>query len=184
MLCYESSPWGPPLSRTRALPDADFAGFPIDDGLLSTRLRDWLPRFASYPTNQRNRTLAPVTRISMQTIPEFDPAGSLMHAPAARMLDHVRPYRVHLDVAVARQDILLRLHQARAKPTFPQRAAAFVHPVHVLHVALAEKFHQERRCVGKIRTYQQMKVVGQWGLSLRSCRTGTRMPRRPVRAKA
>jgi len=35
MLCYESSPWGPPLSRTRALPDTDFAGFPIDDGLLS-----------------------------------------------------------------------------------------------------------------------------------------------------
>jgi len=49
----------PPLSRTRALPDADFAGFPMDDGLLSNRSWDWLPRFASYPTNQRNRTLAP-----------------------------------------------------------------------------------------------------------------------------
>ena len=36
MRCYESLPWGPPLSRTRALPDADFAGFPIDDGLLSS----------------------------------------------------------------------------------------------------------------------------------------------------
>jgi hypothetical protein len=47
----------PPLSRTRALPDADFAGFPIDDGLLSNRSLDWLPRIASYPTNQRNRTL-------------------------------------------------------------------------------------------------------------------------------
>ena len=51
MLCYESSPWGPPLSRTRALPDTDFAGFPIDDGLLSNKLWGWLPRFHSYPTN-------------------------------------------------------------------------------------------------------------------------------------
>jgi hypothetical protein len=39
MLCYESSPWGLPLSRTRALPDADFAGFPIDVGLLSNWLK-------------------------------------------------------------------------------------------------------------------------------------------------
>src|SRR6185503_19827565 len=34
MLCYESSPWCPPLSRTRALADTDFARFPIADGLL------------------------------------------------------------------------------------------------------------------------------------------------------
>jgi branched-chain amino acid transport system ATP-binding protein len=33
MLCSESSPWGPPLSRTRALPDADFAGFLCYTGL-------------------------------------------------------------------------------------------------------------------------------------------------------
>jgi hypothetical protein len=37
MQCYESLPWGPPLSRTRASPDADFAGFPNDDGLLSSK---------------------------------------------------------------------------------------------------------------------------------------------------
>ena len=41
----------PPLSRTRALPDADFAGFPIDDGMLSNGLWDRLRSLETFPTN-------------------------------------------------------------------------------------------------------------------------------------
>ena len=35
MLRYECGPWDLPLSRTRALPGADFAGFPNDIGCLT-----------------------------------------------------------------------------------------------------------------------------------------------------
>ena len=38
MLRSECPPWGLPLSGTRALPDGDFAGFPIDSCMLSMHL--------------------------------------------------------------------------------------------------------------------------------------------------
>jgi len=64
------------------LPDTDFAGFQIDDGLLLNSYEVCLPKFECCSTNQRNRTLTSVPRLSMQLVPESDPAGPLTHAPA------------------------------------------------------------------------------------------------------
>ena len=67
--------------------------------------------------------------------------------------------RVH-NVAVASQYVVLALRQTGTKAPFPQRAAAAVDAVYVLHVALPEMFHHLACAVGLLRSEQQMHMVG------------------------
>ena len=51
MLRYECEPWCPPLSRTRALPDADFAGFPTNQVRGMAVAETIVPVRKTYPAN-------------------------------------------------------------------------------------------------------------------------------------
>src|SRR5258708_15522774 len=69
-------------------------------------------------------------------------------------------YRVQLDVAIARQHVSLRIHQAGAKASFPQGSAAAQPPVQLLDVALAEAFHEGGASIGRARRDEKMHMVG------------------------
>jgi hypothetical protein len=64
---------------------------------------------------------------------------------------HPRAYRIQFDVTHAGQQINLILCQARAKPPLPQRTAASVGAIHVLHMALPQRLHQPARAIGLMR---------------------------------
>ena len=76
------------------------------------------------------------------------------------MPNHAGAHRIELDIAIAGEHIRLALRQARTKPTFPERAAPPIHPVHILHVALTQMLHQSRRTIRPLRRQQQVDVIG------------------------
>jgi len=77
-----------------------------------------------------------------------------------RMRHHARPHGIELDIAIAGQDIGFFLQQAGAKTSLPQRAAAPVSPIDVLHIALSQRLHQLAQAVGCSRRQQQMHMIG------------------------
>src|SRR5688572_32109326 len=75
------------------------------------------------------------------------------------MPHHSRPYRVQLDVAVARERVCLRGDEAGAKASFPEAASPALRLIHVLGVALRKVFHEQSAAVLVARRDQQMDVV-------------------------
>jgi len=76
------------------------------------------------------------------------------------MGDDVGANGVQLDVTVAQQQVFVVVHQARLVAPFPQRAAAAVGVVDVLHVTPADGLHHAREAVRLARGGEQMHVVG------------------------
>ncbi len=81
-------------------------------------------------------------------------------AVIARMTDHLRPHGIQLDVAVTGQHIVLFLRHPGSKASLPQRPAAPIGTIDVLHIALAQVLHQQRSAVGFLRREQQVHMVG------------------------
>jgi hypothetical protein len=78
----------------------------------------------------------------------------------ARGLYHVRANRVQLDVALAGEQIAVRLDDRRAKAPFEKRAGPTVGPVDVLHLALSQSLHKQRRSPIGCRCHEQVQMIG------------------------
>ena len=73
---------------------------------------------------------------------------------------HAGADRIEFDVAVTGQHVFFALRETRSKATLPQGAAALIGAIDVLHVALAQVFHQQPSAVFSLGCEQQMHVVG------------------------
>ncbi len=77
-----------------------------------------------------------------------------------RVGDHARPDRVQLDVALAKQEIRLGLHQGGFVPAVPEGSRAPVAVVDILHVLTPHGDNDLRNRYGACGRDQQMDVVG------------------------
>jgi hypothetical protein len=68
-------------------------------------------------------------------------------------------HRVQFDVPVTGQEVATVLHQAGSKAAFPKRAATLVGAVDILHVALAQMFHEQSRAMLCGGCEQQVYVI-------------------------
>jgi hypothetical protein len=79
----------------------------------------------------------------------------------ARGLVHVRANRVQLDVALAGEQIAVRLDDRGAKAPFEKRAGPTLGPVDVLHLALlSQSLHKQRRSPIGCRCHEQVQMIG------------------------
>ena len=78
----------------------------------------------------------------------------------AGSIDHSGAHGIELDVALATQQIAFGLNDAGPETPLPQRTAAIVDAIDVLHVALSQVLHQQRGPIAPARREQQVHVVG------------------------
>src|SRR5574343_998348 len=76
-----------------------------------------------------------------------------------RMRHHTGPNRIHLDIALASQQITLLLDQAGAESSLPQRARTAISSIHILHIALPQSLHQHPHSITGSRRQQQMHMI-------------------------
>ena len=76
------------------------------------------------------------------------------------VMDNSGPDRVHLDVAVASEDIAGFLNQAGAEAAFPEGAGTLVCPVDVLHLTLTQDFHQQGSTFLPFGRNKQIHMIG------------------------
>src|SRR6185436_146552 len=60
---------------------------------------------------------------------------------------------------IAGQDVPRRLSEAGPKTTFPKRAASFISPVEILHIALSKVPHELGASRLRLRSNKQMHVI-------------------------
>jgi hypothetical protein len=61
------------------------------------------------------------------------------------MRNHLRPNRIHFDIALAPQEVALGIDDAGAKTALEKRTGSARRAVHVLDESLAQVLHQYRR---------------------------------------
>lgn len=76
-----------------------------------------------------------------------------------RMAAQARSHGVQFNVTVAGKQVILGLHQAGTKASFPQAAAAPVGSIDVLSMQLTYVLHQSRTAIRRRRRNQQMDMV-------------------------
>lgn len=58
---------------------------------------------------------------------------------------HARPDWIQLDVALAGKQVAVRFDHGQAEAPFEERAGTVIRSVHLLHIALTEVLHEQRR---------------------------------------
>jgi hypothetical protein len=76
-----------------------------------------------------------------------------------RMGDEPRPYRIHLDVTVAGEQVSLAVNQRCSIASFPQRPGSTVTVVEIAHVAPADRLHGSRDASCRPGSHQQMHMI-------------------------